>query len=152
MTTRLSWPAVALVAGLVAACAAGGGQSPPTQPSAAPTASVPAPTASVPASTPTPIAPDVASPADAAALVIATDPRFEGAIALSPDVIGASKWWEALALDDGAYRISLTVGWGDCPAGCINHHTWVFRVSADGEVALLEELGDPVSEGSFPGG
>ena len=151
MKMRIALPIMAALSIVVAACSTDGGRSPG---SSSPGSSLPAPSpwASVPVPTPTPIAVEVASAADAAALVIATDPRFEGAINLTPDVIGASRWWEAQALADGAYRITLTIGWGDCPAGCINNHTWAFRVRADGEVTLLEESGDPVPEGSFPAG
>ena len=151
MRTRLSLPILAaLSVVLAAACTDAGrsaGTSSPdlTSPGGSPTATLAVPS-------PTPIAADVASAADAAARVIATDPRFEGAIALTPDVIGASKWWAAEALADGAYRIALTLGWGDCPSGCIDTHTWVFRVTADGRVTLLEEAGDPVPEGNFPPG
>lgn len=94
--------------------------------------------------TPTPIIVPVGSPSDAAAIVIASDPRFEGAIQLSPDVIGASKWWVATPLDDGGYRIELTVGWGDCPSGCIDRHVWTFDVSADGQLTPVGESGDEV--------
>lgn len=142
MKTRFALVLVVAASLAVAGCATGGGGSP--EPSA------PTPTPTVPAPTPTPIAADVASPADAAALVIATDPRFNGAIELTPDIIGASKWWEAAPLADGAYRITLTIGWGDCPAGCINRHVWVFEVTADGGVTLIDESGDEVPAGSLP--
>jgi hypothetical protein len=122
-----------LIAGLlvtVAACNAAGSPSP-----------TPAP---MPRPTPTPIVAPVASPEDAAALVIATDPRFSGAIQLTPDVIGASKWWEAEPLAAGGYRIKLTIGWGDCPAGCIQRHVWTFDVDATGRLTLVSESGDQV--------
>ena len=38
----------------------------------------------------------------------------------------------------------MTNGWGDCPAGCINKHNWVFEVSAAGVVAPAGESGDPL--------
>lgn len=101
---------------------------------------------SSPKPTPTPIAAPVQTPAEAAALVIAADPRFRGAIERSSDIIGASKWWTATPLAGGAYRIELVVGWGDCPAGCINRHTWTYDVSPEGEVELVGEIGDPVPE------
>jgi hypothetical protein len=114
----------------LAACNAAGAPSP-----------TPVPT---PQPTPTPIVAPVASPEDAAALVIATDPRFSGAIKLSPDLIGASKYWEAEPLAAGGYRIKLTLGWGDCPAGCINKHVWTFDVDATGGLTLVSETGDEV--------
>jgi hypothetical protein len=91
--------------------------------------------------TPTPIAAKVASPEDAAALVIATDPRFAGTMPLTPDVIGASQWWVATPLATGGYQVELTIGWGDCPAGCIERHTWTFEVSQDGQVEKIAEQG-----------
>jgi len=130
--------ALVLLAGLVlllAACSSDSGVSP---------------TPAVPGPTPTPVRAAVESPEDAAALVIAADPRFAGTVRLSPDLIGASRWWEAESLDSGGYRIEVTIGWGDCPAGCINRHTWTFDVSAGGEVILVGEIGDPLPAGSLP--
>ncbi|HEX5591603.1 MAG TPA: hypothetical protein VFX65_15020 [Candidatus Limnocylindrales bacterium] len=135
MKTRLALPALVVLSLATAACAAGGSGSPnPT-----------------PGPTPTPITVDVTTPQEAAAVVIASDPLFEGAIELTPDIIGASKWWEAEAIDDG-YRVTLVVGWGDCPAGCINKHTWVHDVSSDGQLTLVEESGDEIPPGGVPAG
>ncbi len=136
MNTRLALPLLAALCLLIAACSSAGAASP---------------SQSRPAPTPTPIAADVTTPEEAAALVIATDPRFAGTIKLNPDLIGASQWWEAAPLDDG-FKITLTIGWGDCPAGCINRHTWVYQVTADGGVTLLEESGDPMPAGILPNG
>jgi hypothetical protein len=97
-----------------------------------------------PEPTPTSIAAPVTTPEDAAALVIATDPRFAGAIPLTPDLIGGSKWWTATPREGGGYTIELTIGWGDCPAGCIDRHVWTFEVGADGSVKLVGETGNPV--------
>ena len=108
----------------VAACASSGAASPAGPARSAPPSG--------------PAAPTVASAEDAAALVVASDVRFEGAIALDPEMIGASKWWEASANDDGSYTVKVTIGWGDCPAGCINQHTWTYRVGRDGALALLD--------------
>lgn len=116
---------------LLAACAAGAATPSPN----------PTPTARP---TPTPIAAPVRTPQDAAALVIATDPQFAGTMPLTPDVIGASRWWTSRPLPGGGYEIELTIGWGDCPAGCTNRHVWTFRVAPDGKVQLVSETGDPV--------
>ena len=148
MKTRFGPPVLAvLIVIIVAACTDAGRSG-----SAAPTSTAPAgtPTPTLKPPSPTPIAVDVASPADAAALVIATDPLFEGAIELTPDIIGASRWWEAMAVAGGGYRVTITIGWGDCPSGCINEHVWDFEVSADGQVTLLGESGDPISSGGIP--
>lgn len=120
---------------LLAACSAAGA-SPSTPPSPTPVPTV--------RPTPTPIAARVATPEDAATLVIATDPRFSGAIQVQPDLIGASKWWEATPLPAGGYEVELTIGWGDCMAGCIDEHTWTFEVSPDGQVELVGEEGPEV--------
>lgn len=106
-----------------------------------------APSASPPPSarpTPTPIAAPVTTPAEAAALVIATNPLFTGAVQLSSDLIGASKWWVATPIAGGGFTISLTVGWGDCPAGCISRHVWTYEVKPGGALSLVTETGDPV--------
>ncbi|NJD27591.1 MAG: hypothetical protein FIA92_04770 [Chloroflexi bacterium] len=84
------------------------------------------------------------NPQEAAALVIATNPLFAGAMELNPDLVGQSTWWTSSSLPDGGYRIEMTVGWGDCPAGCINRHVWTFDVVPDGTVTLVEETGDEV--------
>lgn len=94
--------------------------------------------------TPTPVAAPVKTPADAATRVIASDPLFDGAMEQSSELIGASKWWTATEAAAGGYTVVLTVGWGDCPAGCIDRHVWTFDVKADGSVALVSETGEPV--------
>ena len=106
-------------------------------------ASTVAPTASA-RPTPTPVTAEVSSPGDAAALVIATNPMFTGAMAEDPNTIGASKWWVATPLANGGYEIVITVGWGDCMAGCIERHTWTYEVAADGTLELIADEGDPV--------
>ena len=125
--------AIAVLASAAAACGAGAALTPSPAPSAGPT--------------PTAIVVHVSSPTDAAALVIATNPLFAGAAELRPDMIGASKYWKAEVLPNGGYRIELTIGWGDCPAGCIERHIWTFDVDATGGVNLVGETGDPVPSG-----
>lgn len=46
--------------------------------------------------------------------------------------------------DAGAWRLSFSVGFGDCPAGCISRHFWHFRVGSDGSVAYEGSSGDPL--------
>ena len=48
---------------------------------------------------------------------------------LRPDMIGQSTWYEAFADGDG-FTVNITVGQGDCQAGCIERHTWSYRVDA----------------------
>jgi hypothetical protein len=78
--------------------------------------------------------------------VIASDPRFAGVQALNPGLIGASAWYEVEQSADG-YRVAITIGWGDCMAGCISRHSWVFDISNDGTIALEKESGDPFQGG-----
>ena len=49
-----------------------------------------------------------------------------------------SKWWVATPLSEGRYRIDITIGWGDCMAGCIDRHVWTYEVWPDGKVELVE--------------
>jgi hypothetical protein len=48
------------------------------------------------------------------------------------------------------WRVTITKGWGDCQAGCISRHVWVFQVDGTGTVDLVEERGDPL-EGAVDG-
>jgi hypothetical protein len=132
MRTIIALLAVAAVA--VAAC---GGSTPSPSPEPVATARP----------TPTPVAATVATPEDAAALVIASNPLFAGAMPEDPNTIGASKWWTATPLADGGFGIQITVGWGDCMAGCIDRHTWDYEVAADGVVELIREAGPDVPPG-----
>lgn len=94
-------------------------------------------------------APDGASPSpvsgeDAARLVLATNDRFAGIQPRNSDLIGQASWYEVAESADG-WRVQVYKGWGDCPAGCINHHGWTFEVTRAGAVRLLSEEGDPVA-------
>jgi len=62
---------------------------------------------------------------------------------LRPDMIGQSSWYEAFADGDG-FTVNITVGQGDCQAGCIEKHTWSYHVSADGTIELVGDAGDPI--------
>ena len=46
--------------------------------------------------------------------------------------------------DRAASRYAFSRGWGDCPAGCIEKHFWVFAVEEGGAVRLVEEYGSPL--------
>lgn len=48
------------------------------------------------------------------------------------------------------WRLDYSIGFGDCPAGCIGRYAWSFGVSAAGEVTFLGTTGNPPS--SPPGG
>lgn len=123
-------PALLLTSILVlAACSAAAGPSP--SPSPAPSQS------------------PVTSPEEAAAQVKAEHPEFAGLTPPNPDLIGACCWYEATAVE-GGYQVVVTVGWGDCPAGCIDRHVWTFAVAPDGTVGLIGEEGPAVPAGQMP--
>jgi len=134
-TTRLTILSGLTIALLLAACGTGGGGSQTPSPSAPPT--------------PTRIAGPIATVDEAAHVAMASDPRFAGVTKLDPNLIGASAWWEGRPIENG-FEIKITIGWGDCPAGCINRHVWMFNVAADGTLALVDESGDPLPAGSLP--
>lgn len=50
---------------------------------------------------------------------------------------------------DGGWRLDFSVGYGDCPAGCIHRRVWRFRVGAAGNATFLGSSGDPAPP---PGG
>jgi hypothetical protein len=126
--------AVALLAAAVAACA--GGAS--TRPSGSP----PGPSGS-PAGT-------ITSPEEAVGRVVAEHPEFEGVLPFNPDLIGGCCWYRVSSVD-GDYEVVFRVGWGDCPAGCIDEHLWTYRVGGDGTVTLIAESGDAIPPGGVPG-
>lgn len=86
-------------------------------------------------------APEVTTPEQAAQLVLGQDPRFAGLGRRDPNLIGQGSWWD-VSESAGRFEVTVQIGWGDCPAGCINRHTWTYSVSPDGTVALLSEQGD----------
>ncbi len=119
---------------LFAACTASGGASPTPTPSDPPASTQPAPV--------------VGSPEEAAARVIASDVRFTGILRLDRNLIGQGSWWDAEA-QPGGFRVQVEIGWGDCPAGCIDRHDWVFDVTADGTLTLVEETGEPLLDTTY---
>lgn len=104
---------------------------------------------------PTPIPPPtqgpVATPQEAVAAVVRREPRLTGIRPFDPDVIGQSAGYEVVAAPGfGDFIVSVRVGWGDCPAGCISEHTWVYAVQSDGVVTLQSEGGDVVPADAWP--
>lgn len=85
------------------------------------------------------------------AAIVAVEPRFAGIGPVNPDLVGQAAWYDAKpASGVGAFVVTIQVGWGDCPAGCIERHTWTYAVAPDGTVKLLSEGGDPVPPDAFP--
>lgn len=126
---------IALVlASLLVAC--GGAAAPSPEPSAVPPSGLQLP---------------VTTPEAAMAAIVAVEPRFAGIGPLNPDLVGQAAWYDAKhASGVGAFVVTIQVGWGDCPAGCIERHTWTYAVAPDGTVKLLSEGGDPVPPDAFP--
>jgi hypothetical protein len=103
----------------------------------------------LPGSTPEPEG--VTTPAQAVARVVATEPRLTGIESFDTGLIGQSSWYTVEpASGVGAFVVTVQVGWGDCPAGCINEHSWVFAVAPDGAVSVVSESGPAVPADAWP--
>jgi hypothetical protein len=87
----------------------------------------------------------VTGPESAVDAIRARVPLFDGIPARNPDLIGQGTFWTADATGDG-WRVTFETGWGDCPAGCIDRHTWTWDVAADGSISFIEEAGSPLPE------
>jgi hypothetical protein len=149
-TARALLVVLALIA--LAGCAAGS-----ASPSGSPSPSLPAPASPTPGSptpgtspSPPPDGGDIATPDEAAARVVEEFPMFTGIGPMDPDLIGACCWYEASRVN-GGFQVTFTVGWGDCPAGCIDRHNWTFAVTPAGQVGLIAEDGPSVPPGQLPG-
>jgi len=118
----------------LAACAAAG---PTPSPTVTPPAGEPTPS---PTPSPSPAVSGVASAAQAAALVLASDPHFGSVRPGDPGLIGECCTYFASEASPG-YQVTVNLGWGDCPSGCISHHQWVFHVDPDGTITLVEQSG-----------
>lgn len=42
--------------------------------------------------------------------------------------------------------IEFSKGWGDCPAGCIYRHYWLFNIKFDGSVSFIKSYGDVIPQ------
>jgi hypothetical protein len=124
-----------IVALLLAACSAPAAGSP-----GAPT-STPAVTPTAPAS--------AITASEAAAIVVALDARFAGISPRDPGMVGQGSWYEAVPAASG-WSVTVQLGWGDCPAGCISRHTWVYVVTSDGVASKVSETGDALPVASGP--
>lgn len=58
-------------------------------------------------------------------------------------VVGQTSSYTASEGEDG-YTVTVIMGSGDCPSGCIDHHTWNYSVSHDGKVTLTSEEGTEI--------
>lgn len=130
---------VLVLAAAIAILAAACGQAATPSPSVS--AVPPSTSPSAPAS-----AAAVTSPEAAAALVLASDSRFTGIKPRNPDLIGGCCFYEVTPTGD-EYTVMVEIGWGDCPAGCINRHHWFYTVTNDGTVTFDKEDGPAVPTG-----
>lgn len=64
--------------------------------------------------------------------------RSEGSVGRINDI-------DARPHDDG-WQLDYSVGFGDCPSGCVHRHIWSFSVSEEGTVAFLGRSGPPPPE------
>jgi hypothetical protein len=85
--------------------------------------------------------------AEAAQLALAQQARFVGISARDENLIGQAAWYEVTPANDG-WQVVIRIGWGDCPAGCINEHRWTYAVGRDARVQLVREEGDALSAGT----
>ena len=129
------------VASTVAACSG----------SAAAPSSAPVASASPSASTGPSVPATVTTKEQAVDAVIATEPRFVGITEKNPDMIGQASWFEVKpASGVGAFIVTMRVGWGDCPAGCIDQHVWTYAVQPDGTVNLQNQTGSDPPANAWP--
>jgi hypothetical protein len=101
-----------------------------------------------------PLVGPIESPEQAWEAVVIFDPRFAGIGPLDRDMIGASAWYEVASTKDlptSQYFVTITVGWGDCQAGCIERHTWRFTVGRDASIVLDADEGPVPPPDVFPG-
>ena len=47
-------------------------------------------------------------------------------------------------VEPGLLRLAFSLGFGDCPAGCVGRHYWFFEVTEDGVARFRGTNGDPV--------
>ncbi|MGZ8562260.1 MAG: MSCRAMM family protein [Candidatus Limnocylindria bacterium] len=81
----------------------------------------------------------------AARLALAQQERFRGIGAYDPNLIGQAAWYK-VAPDGDGWEVQVRIGWGDCPAGCISEHLWVYGVTHGGSVHLISEDGDALPD------
>ena len=130
--TYRSMIAVAVIALALAGCAGAASATPPVP-------------------VPTPVGGSVTTPSEVVARVVAREPRLTGIQPFDSGLIGQSSWYTAEpASGVGAFVVTVRIGWGDCEAGCIDEHSWVFAVAPNGEVSIVSETGQPVPPDAWP--
>ena len=93
----------------------------------------------------------ITEPAQAVVRVILAEPRLTGIVAFGANLIGQASWYKVTpASGVGVFVVEVRVGWGDCQAGCIDEHLWVYAVGLDGTVSTVSEKGAPVPATAWP--
>lgn len=85
------------------------------------------------------------SPAEAHEAILATGAPFGDFAFLNDGLIGASQYYEVKgeAGNSARWIVIYTYGWGDCQAGCISRHTFVYQVDpVTGDVLFDRQEGD----------
>ena len=85
------------------------------------------------------------TPAEAHAAVIASGTPFVDFVPLDDALIGASQYYEVKGEpgSSATWIVVYTYGWGDCQAGCISSHTFVYQVDqVSGAVSFDSHQGD----------
>lgn len=85
------------------------------------------------------------SPAEAHQAVLAAGAPFGDFIFLESGLIGASQYFEVKGEpgSSATWVVIYTYGWGDCQAGCISRHTFVYLVDpVTGDATLDRQEGD----------
>jgi len=93
-------------------------------------------------------APGGSPPIDAGAavrLALAQQARFAGIKPHDENLIGQAAWYQVADVEDG-WQVVIRIGWGDCPAGCINEHRWTYAVGRDASIELIREEGDALPD------
>jgi len=153
ITRRLS-PVVLLGLVLVLGAACSSAAAPTQAPLAPPLASAAPSAAPSDDLTPVPGASASAPLSDAdraAGAVLATDPLFTNLEPFNAELIGQCCFYTVRQTPDG-WAVTVEIGWGDCPAGCIEKHRWTFTVDKAGTVAKTGETGPAVPSGEPEGG
>ena len=91
------------------------------------------------------IALPIDTPTEAHEAVLATGAPFDDFVFLDGSLIGASQYFEVKG-DPGSgatWVVVYTHGWGDCQAGCISRHTFVYLVDpVTGDATFDRQEGD----------
>ena len=85
------------------------------------------------------------TPAEAHEAVLASGAPFDDFLFLDGGLIGASQYYEVKGEPGSAasWIVIYTYGWGDCQAGCISRHTFIYQVDpVTGGVLFDRQEGD----------